>query len=64
VVGFDGVDAATWLNYDLTTVLQPLERMVEAAVEMLLERIENPELPSEKRLFAGSIRHGSSALLD
>ncbi|MGB2288083.1 MAG: substrate-binding domain-containing protein, partial [Porticoccaceae bacterium] len=64
VVGFDGVDAAAWLNYDLTTVLQPLERMVEAAVDMLLERIENPELPSEKRLFAGSIRHGSTAQLD
>ena len=31
---FDGVDAAAWLNYDLTTVLQPLERMVEAAVEI------------------------------
>ena len=64
VVGFDGVDAAAWLNYDLTTVLQPLERMVEAAVEMLLERIEQPELPAEKRLFAGSVRHGATAQLD
>jgi|TARA_B110000914_G_scaffold84116_1_gene74128 DNA-binding LacI/PurR family transcriptional regulator len=64
VVGFDGVDAAAWLNYDLTTVLQPLERMVEAAVDMLMERIEVPELPAEKRLFAGSIRHGATAQLD
>ena len=64
VVGFDGVNAAAWLNYDLTTVQQPLERMVEAAVGMLLERIKNPELPAEKRLFAGSIRHGATAQLD
>ena len=64
VVGFDGVDAAAWLNYDLTTVQQPLERMVEAAVDMLMERIEAPELPAEKRLFAGSIRHGATAQLD
>ena len=63
VVGFDGVDAADWLNYDLTTVMQPLERMVEATVDMLLERIEQPELPAEKRLFAGSIRYGATALL-
>lgn len=63
VVGFDGVDAATWLNYDLTTVVQPIERMVEAAVDMLLERIEQPEVPAEKRLFAGSIRYGATALL-
>jgi DNA-binding LacI/PurR family transcriptional regulator len=63
VVGFDGVEAATWLNYDLTTVVQPLERMVQAAVNMLLERIDAPELPAEKRLFSGDIRQGSSALL-
>jgi len=63
VVGFDGVEAADWLNYDLTTVMQPLERMVEATVDMLLERIEQPELPAEKRLFAGSIRYGATALL-
>ncbi len=63
VVGFDGVDAAAWLNYDLTTVVQPLERMVQAAVNMLLERIKEPKLLAEKRLFAGDIRHGSSAIL-
>ena len=64
VVGFDGVDAASWLNYNLTTVMQPLERMVEAAVEMVLERIEQPELPAEKRLFAGTVRYGATAKLD
>ena len=64
VVGFDGVEAAFWLNYDLTTVVQPLKRMVQATVTMVLERIEDPELPSEKRMFAGEIRHGSSAFLD
>lgn len=63
IVGFDGVEAATWLSYDLTTVSQPLERMAHAAVNMLLERIEAPELPAEKRLFSGDIRHGSSAVL-
>jgi len=30
---------------------------------MLLERIEQPEVPAEKRLFAGSIRYGTTALL-
>jgi DNA-binding LacI/PurR family transcriptional regulator len=64
VTGFDGVTAAEWLSYDLTTVLQPAERMVEAAVNMLLERIENPGLPSEARLFAGTLRVGGSARFD
>lgn len=63
VAGFDGVSSAEWSSYDLTTVLQPAERMVEAAVDMLLERIENPSLPAEARLFAGQLRIGSSTRL-
>ena len=61
VVGFDGVSAAAWSSYDLTTVVQPVKRMVNAAVSMLMERIADPELPAEKRLFAGELRQGSSA---
>ena len=64
VVGFDGVASSTWLSYDLTTVVQPVERMVGAAVNMLMERIENPELPAEKRLFSGQLQHGKSAVLE
>lgn len=64
VVGFDGVHAGTWMSYDLTTVVQPVERMVEAAVNMLIERVEDPELPAEKRLFAGKLKLGTSALFE
>ncbi len=63
VVGFDGVGPASWQSYDLTTIKQPLERMVEAAVTMLLERVEDPELPAEKRLFAGNLARGTSAVI-
>lgn len=63
VVGFDGVNAASWISYDLTTVVQPVERMVDAAVNMLIERIENPEIPAEKRLFGGQVKQGASAHL-
>lgn len=61
VVGFDGVSAARWASYELTTVMQPVERMVEAAVTMLVERIEEPDSPAEKRLFAGKLIGGTSA---
>ena len=63
VVGFDGVAAARWASYQLTTIVQPIERMVEATVNMLLERIEDPDLPAEKRLFAGKLLAGSSAVI-
>jgi DNA-binding LacI/PurR family transcriptional regulator len=63
VVGFDGVGPATWLAYQVTTVRQPVRRMTEAAVSMLLERIERPELSPEQRLFAGEFLPGASARL-
>lgn len=61
VVGFDGVGPAAFAAYQLTTVRQPVGRMTEAAVSMLLERIENPEIPPEKRLFSGEHIRGRSA---
>lgn len=61
VVGFDGVGPAQWASYDLTTVRQPVGRMAEAAVSMILERVERPDLPPEKRTFSGVLVDGSSA---
>ncbi len=61
VVGFDGVGPAQWESYDLTTVRQPVRRMTEAAVSMILERVEHPELPPERRTFSGILVDGGSA---
>ena len=61
IVGFDGVGPAAWGSYGLTTVRQPLHRMTEAAVGMLMERIERPHLTPERRLFAGELIEGRSA---
>lgn len=63
VVGFDGVGPATWLAYQVTTIRQPVRRMTEAAVAMLLEQIERPGLSPEQRLFAGELLPGNSARL-
>ena len=63
VVGYDGVAPAKWRSYQLTTVRQPVGRMTEAAVAMLLERIENPDLGAERRLFSGDLIRGESARL-
>lgn len=61
VVGFDGVGPSRWLSFDLTTIRQPVRRMTKAAVDMILERVETPDLASEKRVFAGIFMEGSSA---
>jgi len=65
IVGFDGVGPARHAAYDVTTVRQPVARMTDAAASMLIERIENPELSPEKRLFSGvPIRGGSARLVN
>lgn len=63
IVGFDGVGPAAWPSYRLTTIRQPVRRMTDAAVTMLLERIANPQLPPEVRSFTGSLIAGRSARL-
>ncbi len=63
IVGFDGVGPATWLSYQVTTIRQPVRRMTEAAVSMLVERIAKPDLTPEQRLFAGDLLPGHSARL-
>jgi DNA-binding LacI/PurR family transcriptional regulator len=64
IVGFDGVAPALWASYQLSTVQQPVRRMAEAAVAMLIERIEDPGLPPEVRTFAGKLIEGTSARLE
>jgi DNA-binding LacI/PurR family transcriptional regulator len=63
VVGFDGVGPAFWGSYRLTTVRQPVRRMAAAAVAMVMERIENPDLGAERRYFSGDLVPGATARL-
>lgn len=48
VVGYDDVPLAAWPAYDLTTLCQPLDRMVEATVETLLAEIADPARPATR----------------
>ncbi|MEP3891903.1 MAG: LacI family DNA-binding transcriptional regulator [Hellea sp.] len=61
VVGFDGLGSARFASYELTTVRQPIGRMSDAAVSMLMERVEKPETSVEKRVLTGSFIQGTSS---
>jgi len=60
VVGFDGITSSAWQSYQITTIKQPVEKLVKAAVEMLLEHIENPDSPPEARVLTGALIKGNS----
>jgi DNA-binding LacI/PurR family transcriptional regulator len=61
VVGFDDVPLAAWAAYDLTTVRQPVEAMVEATVDVLVRQIEeDTREPVRLRLPAPLVLRGSA----
>ena len=60
VVGFDGISAATWHSYQLTTVRQPILQMTKAAVDILLQQIDNPDDPAETRCWTGELIIGNT----
>ena len=63
VVGFDGVGPSTWASHRLTTIRQPVQRMAEATLTLLMDRIAAPSLPPEKRILSGTLVEGNSARL-
>ena len=63
VVGVDDVPLAAWPSYSLTTMRQPLERMVEATVGKLLEAIDQRNTPPVHLRFPCSLMLRGSARL-
>ena len=60
VVGYDDVPIASWPAYDLTTIRQPVNRMVDATVDALLSRIEGDTAPRHILIPGPLIQRGSA----
>ena len=63
VIGYDDVPASAWPAYDLTTVRQPVNKMVQETVEILIEKINNTEIkPRRVKIDGPLIIRGSARL--
>jgi LacI family transcriptional regulator len=60
LVGIDDPPWAELTNPPLSTLAQPVRRMAEAAVELLLQRIERGRTSCGRRLFELELRHRGS----
>ncbi len=60
IIGFDDIPMASWPAYDLTTIRQPVDQMIDAAIELICH--EEGDVPSGvTRLLPGElILRGSS----
>ncbi len=63
VVGIDGVGAAQRAPYRLTTVAQPLDTMIERALDLLSARMSDQKRPDEVVTLRGDLIVGHSARL-
>jgi DNA-binding LacI/PurR family transcriptional regulator len=61
VVGYDDVPQAAARSYDLTTVRQPVNRMVETTVRVLLDQLDRPGSPPERVEIPGPLMVRGSA---
>jgi len=61
VVGYDDVPLASWPAYDLTTVRQRANQMVEQTVSILLDRIENRQGEAQRIAIDGPLTLRGSA---
>ena len=61
IVGYDDVPMAAWGAYGLTTIRQPVNRMVQATVEALLNQIEGGSAAPTKTRIDGPLMVRTSA---
>ena len=60
VVGFDGIDAARWMDPPLTTIEQPIEEIAETTIDALQTLIAEPGRSLPRFVFRGKLRLGGS----
>ncbi|SDH42336.1 transcriptional regulator, LacI family [Arthrobacter subterraneus] len=61
VIGYDDVEMASWESFGLTTVRQPSREMARVGARMLLDRLQNPDLPAHQVRFPGTLIKRRSA---
>ncbi len=60
LLGFDDIPAASWPGHSLTTIRQPIRRMIRDAVDILVDNMQDPDvLPRQERYRGTLILRGS-----
>ncbi len=61
VIGFDDIPAAAWSAYSLTTIRQPVNRMIDATLALLADRLESQTAQPVVKLIPGHLVKRNSA---
>lgn len=55
LIGLNDMEMSRWQNIGLTTIRQPVAAIIDAAIELVVATIEDPDRPPENRLFPASV---------
>lgn len=55
IIGFDDIPMSSWPSYQLTTIAQQVDEMIEITLSILLDKIENPDSPPVINLVQGKL---------
>mgnify|MGYP006286292317 FL=1 len=55
IIGFDDIPAASWPSYALTTIRQPVHRMIDRTLNLLKRHLEKPDLKPAFELVPGDL---------
>ena len=58
VTGFDGLPQASWAGYDLTTLVQPIEVLVDATLAIIFD--DATDVAQLERIVPGTLREGNT----
>jgi DNA-binding LacI/PurR family transcriptional regulator len=62
VIGYDDVPIAAWPSYRMTTIRQPVDEMVDATVDAILDQIEGESAPRRIRIASPLIVRASARI--
>jgi DNA-binding LacI/PurR family transcriptional regulator len=61
IIGFDDIPSVSWSPYDLTTVRQPIDQLVDNTIQVLIDAIHTPNSTVKVKMIAPYLVWRSSA---
>lgn len=56
IVGVDDIPMSSWAAYDLTTISQEVDLMIEVALTLLMDKLDDPQQPPQTRFIPGVLK--------
>lgn len=60
LIGFDGMDLSKDIPLDVSTIVQPVQQLAEGAVDLVMKKVKNPDVPNEIYKYPVKFREGKT----